>query len=182
MKAEAALYGFYEGSPKEYYEKGVKLSFEENGLSGADEYLTRTVKPTDISAMTKNWYVNYIYNSRISNNNVCPSWDYMSTEKDEQEEQLQKIITQKYLAMYPNAIEAWTEYRRTGYPYIHRPVDRSAPARIEGPGLLAPERFKFASTEYSTNKNMAIVPELLGGPDIGSTRLWWVRKDRPTQN
>ena len=182
LKAEAALYGFYEGSPKEYYEKGVKLSFEENGLSGADEYLTRTVKPTDISAMTNNWYVNYIYNSRISNNNVCPSWDYMSTEKDEQEEQLQKIITQKYLAMYPNAIEAWTEYRRTGYPYIHRPVDRSAPARIEGPGLLAPERFKFASTEYSTNKNMAIVPELLGGPDIGSTRLWWVRKDRPTQN
>ena len=181
LKAEAALFGFCSGTPKEYYEAGVKLSFEENGASGADEYLSSTQLPTDITPMN-NYYVNYSYNSRISNNNVSPSWDYKSTDKSEQEEQLQKIITQKYLAMYPNAIEAWTEYRRTGYPYIHRPVDREAPARIEGPGLLAPERFKFASTEYSTNKNMAIVPELLGGPDIGSTRLWWVRKDRPTQN
>lgn len=181
LKAEAALFGFCEGSPKAYYEQGVKLSFEENGVSGAEDYLTRVVKPTDINAWNNYYVMSYGYNSKISDNNVTPSWDNKSTDKSEKEEQLQKIITQKYLAMYPNAIEAWTEYRRTGYPYIHKPVDRDAPARIEGPGLLAPERFKFASTEYSTNKSMAIVPELLGGPDIGSTRLWWVRKDRPTQ-
>ena len=36
-----------------------------------------------------------------------------------QEEQLQKIITQKYLALYPNAVEAWTEYRRTGFPIFN---------------------------------------------------------------
>lgn len=180
LKAEAALYGLCQGSAKAYYEAGVRLSFEENGVSGADEYLASTSQATDITPMN-NYYYNGFYNSAISRENVTPSWDYKSTSKSDQEEQLQKIITQKYIAMYPNAIEAWTEYRRTGYPYIHRPVDSNAPARIEGIGLLAPERFKFASTEYSSNKNMSVVPELLGGPDIGSTRLWWVRKDRPTQ-
>lgn len=181
LKAEAALFGLCGGSPKDYYERGVQLSFEENGASGAEDYLASTKSATDIGPMNNYYVTSYMYISNISEDNVSPAWDHLSTTKSEQEEHLQKIITQKYLALYPNAIEAWTEYRRTGYPYIHRPVDRNAQSRIEGRGLLAPERFKFPSTAYSTNKNMSIVPELLGGPDIGSTRLWWVRPDRPVQ-
>ena len=31
-----------------------------------------------------------------------------------QEEQLEKIITQKWIACWPEGMEAWTEQRRTG--------------------------------------------------------------------
>ena len=32
------------------------------------------------------------------------------------EEHLEQIITQKYLANYPNGFESWSEWKRTGYP------------------------------------------------------------------
>ena len=38
------------------------------------------------------------------------------------EEKLEKIMIQKWIALYPNGQEAWTEYRRTGYPKLHSVV------------------------------------------------------------
>ena len=35
-----------------------------------------------------------------------------------QEEQLEKIITQKWIACWPEGMEAWTEQRRTGHPKL----------------------------------------------------------------
>ena len=37
-------------------------------------------------------------------------------DSDSQETKLEKIITQKYLATYPNGFEAWVDLRRTGFP------------------------------------------------------------------
>ena len=37
-----------------------------------------------------------------------------------QEEQLEKIITQKWIACWPEGMEAWTEQRRTGYPKLFK--------------------------------------------------------------
>ncbi|MEM6817055.1 MAG: SusD/RagB family nutrient-binding outer membrane lipoprotein, partial [Bacteroidota bacterium] len=34
------------------------------------------------------------------------------------DERLEQIILQKYIAMYSNGIEPWTDYRRTGYPEL----------------------------------------------------------------
>ena len=96
--------------------------------------------------------------------------------------QLQKIITQKYLALYPNAYEAWTEYRRTGYPFIMKPADTGAPSRIGGDASMrAPERFSFPASAYASNPNLKVIPSLLGGEDLGKTPLWWVRDNRPKQ-
>ena len=95
---------------------------------------------------------------------------------------LQKIITQKYLALYPNAVEAWTEYRRTGYPYLLKPAYDKAYVSIGGEeDAITPERFRFAPAEYGTNPNMSEVPAQLGGEDQGATKLWWVRNNRPKQ-
>lgn len=38
---------------------------------------------------------------------------------DSQEAKLKKIITQKWIALYPDGFEAWSEFRRTGYPEAH---------------------------------------------------------------
>lgn len=188
LKSEAVLFGLIAGDAKQLYESGVKMSFLENNVTGADSYLTYTDKPQNLTTSLYKYggiYANFFtrYSFNLSERNTSPKWDDFNPEStlSNQEQQFQKIITQKYLALYPNAVEAWTEYRRTGYPFIMPPFDTSAPGRIGSEDSFAPERFRFAPSEYSNNPNMSDVPTLLGGEDIGSTKLWWVRNDRPKQ-
>lgn len=181
LKAEAALFGFIPEEAETLYNNGIKMSFVENGLSEAEAttYLEReNGNPTALTA--RNSYSAYFAN--ITKGNVSVKWSQLQR-NDEQEEKLQKIMTQKYLALYPNAVEAWTEYRRTGYPLLMAPEDGAAPSRV---GLKynearTPERFRFPAESYSTNPNNAVIPQLLGGEDQGGTPLWWVRDNRPKQ-
>ena len=176
LKAEAALYDLTSGDPGALYREGIEKSFEENGVSGAAEYMQYDLEPLDIRPYTLQYNLEYSY--VLSTGNVTPKWDDSATD----EVKLQRIITQKYLALYPNAVEAWTEYRRTGYPYLLKPAFTKAYASIGGEeDAITPERFRFAPTEYGTNPNMSEVPALLGGEDQGATKLWWVRSDRPKQ-
>lgn len=176
LKAEAALYKLAGGNPKALYEEGVTKSFEENGVNGVAAYLEVTDFPYDISRSMLPY--NRQYSCKLSTGNVSPKWN----DADSDEVKLQKIITQKYLALYPNAVEAWTEYRRTGYPYLLKPAYDKAYVSIGGEeDAITPERFRFAPAEYGTNPNMSEVPALLGGEDQGATKLWWVRNNRPKQ-
>lgn len=182
LRAEAALYGFTGEDAKNMYETGVKTSFEEWGVQGASQYLAKANLPKDVKRGEYKYGLWKPYSCSISEGNVSPSWDDVTAGEDAKEKHLQKIMTQKYLALYPNAVEAWTEYRRTGYPFLMRPYDKNAYSRIGGTAnMLTPERLKFASTEYNVNQNMNNVPELLKGEDNGATKLWWVRSDRPQQ-
>lgn len=175
LKAEAALYDLISEDPKSLYETGITQSFKENGVA-LNNYLSNDQLPMDINS--NSLLYNRNYSCIISDGNVCPKWD----DSGNKEKNLQQIITQKYLALYPNAMEAWTEYRRTGYPYLMKPADQSAFSRINGEiDMVTPERFRFSPREYGTNPNMSEVPGLLGGEDQGATRLWWVRTDRPKQ-
>ena len=181
LLAEAALYGLYNNeSVQSLYEAGIKLSFEELGASGAKEYYSQEdVKPSELSS-AMNSIFSSPYSDNIANGNIVPLWD----ENASQEKKLQRIITQKYIALYPNAIEAWTEYRRTGYPYIMKPQDGTAITRIGGVyggKQRTPERFSFPASSYSNNPNLSVIPKLLGGKDEGITKLWWVRDNRPVQ-
>ncbi|ERI83850.1 MAG: SusD/RagB family nutrient-binding outer membrane lipoprotein [Bacteroides pyogenes] len=181
LKAEAALYKLTAGSASEFYEKGVRMSFDENKVGNADAYLTQEdVKPTALRWDNYYYGINAWYTCDISDGNITPKWN----DADTDEKKLQRIITQKYLALYPNAVEAWTEYRRTGYPYLMKPMDGGAYARIGATledGLKTPERFKYSPKFYSDDVTQGLVTGLLGGEDQGATRLWWVRDDRPKQ-
>lgn len=183
LKAEAALYDLMTSengadSAKKFYELGVTTSFAENSVSGAERYLSKTTLP---SPSPRRYWYGPRYSDNISSGNVSPKWDDTKGNADIKERQLQKIITQKYIALYPNAVEAWTEYRRTGYPYIMKPADANAPGRIGCTDCRTPERFIYSANEYTSNPNMTEVPALLGGDDLGSTKLWWVRDNRPKQ-
>ena len=54
----------------------------------------------------------------IENNTALPpSRITIKWKEDAQfEENLERIITQKWIAIFPLGNEAWAEYRRTGYP------------------------------------------------------------------
>jgi len=84
---------------------------------------------------------------------------------------MEQIMTQKWLALFPNGWEAWAELRRTDLPAMY---DRMA---SQNPDVAKDEimrRAQFVSGEIETN-GAAVTDAVskLGGPDLGSTRLWW---------
>ena len=94
----------------------------------------------------------------------------------DQETKLERIITQKWIALYYNGNEAWAELRRTGYPKLI-PVA----ANLSG-GIIkdneGPQRLTYPQEEYTNNtvNVTSAVNNLLGGPDNMATRLWWARR------
>jgi hypothetical protein len=83
----------------------------------------------------------------------------------------ENIITQKWVALFGQGIEAWTELRRTGFPVLPAADPR---ALFQNDGVL-PTRLVYPSTEYSLNgANVESGAALNGGPDDMKTALWWV--------
>ncbi|WKN30604.1 SusD/RagB family nutrient-binding outer membrane lipoprotein [Porifericola rhodea] len=83
----------------------------------------------------------------------------------------ENIMTQKWIALFGQGIEAWTEYRRTGYPLMPAADPR---AQFHNDGVL-PTRLVYPSTEYSLNEaNVEAGAALNGGADDMKTSLWWV--------
>ncbi|MDY5813272.1 MAG: SusD/RagB family nutrient-binding outer membrane lipoprotein, partial [Bacteroides sp.] len=84
------------------------------------------------------------------------------------------IITQKWIANFPEGQEAWSEYRRTGYPKLFPIVEnRSSYPQLTNLGI---RRMPFTRDEK--NNNAAGVEggyKILGGKDKDNiaTRLWW---------
>lgn len=164
LKAEAALRGWSgAGDSKANYELGIALSFQQHGASGAATYTAdNTSKPA-----------NYVDPVNASNNiaamsTITVAWNAGGTN----EEKLEKIITQKWIAMFPEGQEAWSEYRRTGYPKIFPVVSNQSGGAVDTDIQI--RRVPFVDSEKSTNAaGVAAAVSLLGGPDTGGTRLWW---------
>lgn len=78
------------------------------------------------------------------------------------EAQVQAIITQKYFAMCGNQnFEAWTEWRRTGYPsFLVRSLASVLPA-----GQM-PQRFLYPNIEITRNPNFP-------GAKLPYDKVWW---------
>lgn len=80
------------------------------------------------------------------------------------------IMTEKWKALFSQGIEAWTEYRRTGYPVLPA-ADPNAIFENEG---KVPTRLRYPESEYSLNgANVTAGAALNGGADDKLTKLWW---------
>ncbi|RRB04180.1 SusD/RagB family nutrient-binding outer membrane lipoprotein [Larkinella rosea] len=83
------------------------------------------------------------------------------------------IMEQKWISLFGQAIEAWTEYRRTGLPVLPAKDSRAV---FSNDGVL-PTRLKYPTSEYSLNKvSLDKGISLLGGADDMKSKLWWVEK------
>ena len=81
-------------------------------------------------------------------------------------EKLEKIGNQRWVASYFQGVEAWFNWRRTGFPKILPAVDNQNDDRI-------PVRYIYPRIEQSlnaTNRNAAVGRQ--GADDI-NTRVWW---------
>jgi hypothetical protein len=157
LKAEAALRGIASGDAKAEYDKGVTASFSRWGVTGADVYLASTEKN---NAGTS---ANFSDNTGAGNT------------------QLEKIITQKYIASFPDvSIEAWSDKRRLNLPRFDVPAYRdpvvfgSAPSSITDSKSYI-KRVKIPDSEsvnntVEYNKGVALMG---AGGDRTNTSLWW---------
>jgi hypothetical protein len=167
--AEANLRGWSTPlSAQQHYEEGVNQSFAFWGAGSPAGYLANnTGTPLDYDDVVETGDVNDFV-SRIT---ATVAWDEAGTN----EEKLEKIITQKWIAAYTNSIEAWVDHRRTGYPklpYLYKNDSNSDFGVIAADDFM--KRMVFPVGERTSNASgYASGVSALGGPDEIGTRLWW---------
>jgi len=166
LRAEGALHGWsMGGTAKEFYESGITVSFEETGAGSATAYIASTAVPAA-----------YVDNAKNLHGIAAPSTVSIRwSDTDTDERKLERIITQKWIAMFPDGPEGWAEFRRTGYPRLFPVVENRSNGTINT--AIQVRRVPYPQSEY--NLNPAGVQSgiaKLGGPDNGGTKLWWDKK------
>lgn len=141
LQAEAALRGFINGDPGALYEQGIEAVMERYDVS-ADEVEAYLGQP-DVA------------------------WDESASD----EEKLERIILQKWLALFGRSgFEAWAEYRRTGYPELQEIRDPSG-GTTNGE---VPLRVPYPESESTVNGSN--FDDAVGRLNEGNTylsRMWW---------
>ncbi len=164
LRAEGALLGWnMGGTAQELYEQGIRMSIQEWGAADdatIDAYIQSPNIPVDASPESP------------AVSDIPVAFDAGGSE----ERQLEQIITQKWLALYPDGWEAWTELRRTGYP---RQYSRLNSENLDVGVDEIMRRLVYESSEFDSNREAveaAIASPEIGGQDKNSTRLWWDKK------
>lgn len=86
------------------------------------------------------------------------------------QEGLEQIWLQKWIALYGNGVEAYAEWRRTGYPVLTPGPD------AENNGLI-PVRLFYPSSEESLNAAALEEAMQRQGDPTENTRVWWDTTD-----
>jgi hypothetical protein len=170
LRAEGALRGWnMGGSAQSFYEQGIAASFVENGLAATDAAIYAANNVLTPIAFTDN-------SGQTGNNAAAPStitiaWNVA----DNFETNLERIITQKWIALYPDGPEGWAEFRRTGYPKLFPVVSNQSNGTINTATQI--RRIPYPQSEYNNNRaGVQTGISQLGGPDGGGTKLWWDKK------
>lgn len=150
--AEAALKGLISGgatAAKNYYEAGVRASMEKWSEQGAFSETPLSISASDIST--------YL---------VSPlgSWDQAANKNE-------FLGNQKFLALFWIGMEAYHEYRRTGYPVL-----TIGEGTIYNDFIL-PTRFGYPNATMSTNNAnaTAALSDMKGENDM-KTPVWWSKQ------
>lgn len=164
LRAEAALRGWTPEEAAYCYTQGVATSFRQWGVtSSVDDYLDSDLTGSD--------YVDPFnpVNNIEARCRISPRWQ----ENASAEEKLEKIITQKWLAIFPEGCEAWAEQRRTGYPRLFPVrVNNSRENSIDTEIMIRRLPFPGDLADSEPEQYGALV-KALNAPDHGGTSLWW---------
>lgn len=137
LMAEAALNGWaVTGSAKEWYERGVAASMQQYvpgvATSAISAYLSSTKTPTTPVGLGRPV-------STLSPN-------FSSTVLQQREQ----IGIQKWIAVYPDGFEAWSEFRRTGFPRLYAPANYDPTSDVKSGDFI--QRLPY--TDDMRNRNM----------------------------
>jgi len=81
---------------------------------------------------------------------------------------LRQIALQKWIALYSDGVEAWSEWRRTCVPATVKP----GPAAVIG---TVPRRYQYSTREHSVNATNVdeATARLVGAADTFTARMYW---------
>lgn len=165
LRAEGALRGWnMGGSAQSFYNEGVALSFEQWGAGSAASYLADATSVPQPYADPLG-----IYNYTGAVSGITIQYD----EGADFETNLERIITQKWIANFPLGNEAWADFRRTGYPRLMPvPVNKNT---TQVPAGTFPRRLTYPQEEYRENgaNVSAVLTDLSPSVDLMSSRVWW---------
>ena len=187
LRAEGILRGWNMGggTAQQWYEDGIRTSIKNEAAYKGIEVLAGV---TSVSDEEINAYINGTtlqedfvdpvdsQNSIKAQNDVCVKWD----ESASNEQKLQRIIIQKWIANFPISCEGWAEYRRTGYPKFFPNRVNLSNGTIDTDEQI--RRLIYSDNEINTNNaELQKGIELLNQEnssskftgDIGGTRVWW---------
>lgn len=159
LRAEGALLGWnMGGSAQELYEAGITNSMKQWGI-------------TDNAVITA--YINSM-NTPVAPGDLLNSPPMTDIPvKYDPARALEQIATQKWLALYPEGMEAWADYRRSRALKLY-PVANSDNPEITDTRTQWIRRIPFLLSEYQNNKvETEKATTLLNGPDKVTTPLWW---------
>ena len=75
---------------------------------------------------------------------------------------------------YPLGLEAWAEYRRTGYPELYPCIDNLSPSGVDSKRGMRRLRFPYTEVQNNHSNYQQGVSYLKnGGPDNEATDLSW---------
>ncbi|HEV8508695.1 MAG TPA: SusD/RagB family nutrient-binding outer membrane lipoprotein [Chitinophagaceae bacterium] len=161
LRAEGALLGWnMGGSAQQLYEAGITNSLKQWGITDAaviTAYINSTSTP-----IAPNDYLN---SPPVTD--IPVKWGATPAV------QLEQVALQKWLATFPDGMEAWADYRRSHVLKLY-PVANSDNPDITNTTTQWIRRIPFLDNEKVVNKAAVdAAVGLLGGPDKITTPLWW---------
>lgn len=159
LRAEGALNGWnMQGTAKSLYEMGIETSLKQwgvNNIADIAKYISSESTPVSPNDFLKSPALT----------NIPVKWSETVSIQREQ------IGTQKWLALFPDGLEAWAEFRRSKYPKLYPVVNNENPDISAGQYI---RRIPFLDNEKASNaEGVKTGQSLLGGSDKVTTPLWW---------
>ncbi len=158
IEAEAALRSWITADAKALYDEGVKLSFEDFAVAKANYEGVKADVVAKLKANTK--VETYLAQEKVAFTGST-------------EEKLQKIAEQRWLNNFMrNGIEAWSDWRRLGFPKEVKPGEVAPDLN----GMM-PYRRLYDPDDFSANRAQYDAATDGGNLDEITTRVWWDTKD-----
>ena len=191
LQAEGVLRGWNMGggTAQSYYEEGIRNSFESvEERATSHNWLTASVmQNADVEVYINGTTAQIDYvdpHNSLNNIKAVNKVPVKFMTGGTQEEQLEQIITQKWIAGFPEGLNAWAEYRRTGYPHLFPIPAGNCNVQSEYLGgstadLVAGgiRRLPFAYSEHSANpaglQTGIDILNARGSKDVIDARIWW---------
>ncbi len=161
LRAEGSLLGWNMGSTvQQLYEDGIKNSMNQWGITDAAAITAYT------NSLATPVAPNDFLNSPAMTNIPVKFGGTAAV-------QLEQIMTQKWLSLFPDGMEAWADYRRSHVLKLY-PVANSDNPDITNTATQWIRRIPFLTSEKDVNgAEVTKAATLLGGADKVTTPLWW---------
>jgi hypothetical protein len=160
LRAEGVLRGWNmgAGTAKSFYEKGIETSMKQWGIADAGAIAAYSASLNTPVAVT-----GAVVSPALTDIPVLWSADPAK--------QMEQVITQKWIALWPNGAEAWAEYRRTGFPKLY-PRMNSESLFVSKDQVVRRVPYVIGETQVNAT-GLATGVTKLGGADNEATRVWW---------